>query len=221
METATISRAPSKAPKGAAKPAPRINPLQTQQDGMAFAMALIECAEKRWGIGVRPGRAEIPCDYSAEASAPNPPEHWDIAGKITVFRTGPQSRMLVQAFDVLYERGTRAAILGFHVVWTDFVGGTIAGSVPDSSEYARKPGAAQLEEMPDYRDESPEPPPALGSRDGNFLNMYRELSRWEKIAVYILLQSLAWGKLNKEKTDRMTFAEFHRSQGLPSANGRT
>lgn len=47
--------------------------------------------------------------------------------------------------------------------------------------------------------------------------MYRHLTRWEKSAVYLILQTLAWGELNADTTDRMPWKKFSRVIGLPES----
>lgn len=125
----------------------KVNPLQTQRDGMAYAIALLARMQSRWGIGA-PQKTQ--CDYAGWAvdkGIPGDP----ILSQDSVFRTGPQNSMLLQAFDDLNARATRDAILGFHVVWTEWVGSVIAGATPDADYYRSRATWEKLEEMPDYR----------------------------------------------------------------------
>ena len=46
------------------------------------------------------------------------------------------------------------------------------------------------------------------------LGAYSNLSRWEKNAAFLLLQSLAWGLLT-EQTDAYPWEKMRRSLGLP------
>lgn len=47
----------------------------------------------------------------------------------------------------------------------------------------------------------------------NLVGMYRQLSRWEKNAVFLTLQSMAWGSLG-ESTDGQSWPEMRNTLGV-------
>lgn len=56
--------------------------------------------------------------------------------------------------------------------------------------------------------------PPITKEEKTLLSMYRYISRWERNFFYLILQSLAWGKLLPE-TDKMSWDEIHRHTDLP------
>ncbi len=56
----------------------------------------------------------------------------------------------------------------------------------------------------------------ITKEERTLLNMYRHLSRWDKNAVFLTLQSLAWGKLAPE-TDKWSWEQVSRDTGLPNS----
>ena len=58
----------------------------------------------------------------------------------------------------------------------------------------------------------------LTKEQRELLEMYGSISRWEKNAVFLIIQSLAWGNLGPS-TDRMTWAQLSRSLPLPKSKG--
>lgn len=49
------------------------------------------------------------------------------------------------------------------------------------------------------------------------LEMYRGLSRWEKNSMFLVMQSLAWGRLNGEKTDSLSWPRLCKQLELPKS----
>jgi len=114
--------------------------LETQKDGRLFAIDLLRRMKRRWGIG-----GTNHDDYSAESIGA------DSDGEYA-YRTGPQSDILLRAFDELATRAKREAILGFHVVLTDFIGSAIAGALGGPELYAALERDGKLEPWGTVRD---------------------------------------------------------------------
>ena len=51
---------------------------------------------------------------------------------------------------------------------------------------------------------------APSREEKRLLEMYRQMSRWEKKCVFLLIQSISWGQLTP-KTDRLTFNQLWRT----------
>lgn len=58
----------------------------------------------------------------------------------------------------------------------------------------------------------------LTKEQRELLEMYGSISRWEKNAVFLIIQCLAYGKLGP-KADRMTWAQLSRAFSLPKSKG--
>ena len=56
----------------------------------------------------------------------------------------------------------------------------------------------------------------ITAEERTVLSMYRDISRWEKNGLYLLLQSLAWGNLNHDKTDSLAWDEMREHLALPA-----
>lgn len=59
----------------------------------------------------------------------------------------------------------------------------------------------------------------LSAEERKLVHMYRWLSRWEKNATFLVLQTLAFGRLNPDRTDKMSWPQISRMAGLPAAKG--
>lgn len=104
------------------------NFLATQADGRRFAIELVKRMEQRWTDCLDsdgPG-----CDYAAESFTSCQDEE-------APTREGPQSDLVLRAYDELASRATREAVLGFFVILTDYLGSTIAGAPPSKDYYER------------------------------------------------------------------------------------
>lgn len=55
----------------------------------------------------------------------------------------------------------------------------------------------------------------LSAEERNLVHMYRWLSRWERNATFLVLQSIAWGRLDPDRTDKMSWPQISRIAGLP------
>jgi hypothetical protein len=56
----------------------------------------------------------------------------------------------------------------------------------------------------------------ITKEEKTLLSMYRYISRWERNFFFMILQSLAWGKLTPE-SDKMTRDRISRNTGLPKS----
>ena len=56
----------------------------------------------------------------------------------------------------------------------------------------------------------------ITKEERTLLGMYRWLSRWDKNVLFLLLQSLAWGRL-EPTTDKWSWAQICRNTGLPKS----
>lgn len=132
--------------------------LNTEKHGRLYAIALL-------------------ATFAAEIKREQRFSHWsalsedldESRGEVTLYRKGPQSVTLNTWVMELYRRGTVDAIAGFFVVFTDYVGSTIAGTVPDASFYAakEKTGALPLAGSVTYRDRR-EATAALAAGKGSY-----------------------------------------------------
>ena len=59
----------------------------------------------------------------------------------------------------------------------------------------------------------------ITAEERTLLSMYRELARWDRTFYFLILQSLAWGKLT-ELTNRKSFDEIVRLSDLPRRHKR-
>lgn len=58
----------------------------------------------------------------------------------------------------------------------------------------------------------------LSAEEKTIVGMYRGIrSRWEKNALFLLMQSLAWGGLKPKTTDHLSWKKLRKSVGLPSS----
>ena len=55
----------------------------------------------------------------------------------------------------------------------------------------------------------------ITKEEKTLLMMYRYVSRWERNWFFMLMQSLAWGKLVPESADKMTWEQVSSNTGLP------
>jgi hypothetical protein len=114
--------------------------LETEKHGRLFAIDLLSRMHQRWRR-TYDDDGEPSSDYSAITQEPDVGE----PGEMCVYRTGPQSDLLLRAYDELTKRGTREAVLGFHVVMTDFIGSAVADASPDYDYYADAESEGKLE----------------------------------------------------------------------------
>jgi hypothetical protein len=56
----------------------------------------------------------------------------------------------------------------------------------------------------------------MTKEEKTLITMYRNISRWERNWFFLILQSLAWGKL-LPKTDKMSWEEILSNTGLPKS----
>lgn len=102
--------------------------IVTELDGRRYAIELLQALEHQIEKDNKAGLS----GYSAQAEdepAGQPPQ-------ISIYRTGKQSRTLARAFSRLYGgQASEAALGGFWVVWTDWIGSVIGGSVPSADDY--------------------------------------------------------------------------------------
>jgi len=57
----------------------------------------------------------------------------------------------------------------------------------------------------------------ITKEEKTLLMMYRYVSRWERNWFFMLMQSLAWGKLVPESADKMTWEQVSSNTGLQKA----
>ena len=101
--------------------------LNTEKEGRLFAIATFQVAQKevREGIRQKNWTGESPLQYTTD-------EWCEDQQEFAIYRTVPQSDVLLSAFADLFARGTKEAIQGFFAVWTDYIGGALSHCLPSN-----------------------------------------------------------------------------------------